>query len=197
MNELTTEDDREFDREQDQEYFDLWLKNDARGFSVLYNKYKNRVLGFLIKMTRDRDVAEDLLQETFLAAYRNAFQFDRSRSFLSWLFGIAHKRTIDYFRHAKVEAVHQKDADGSVGSRIDAPDAKLSNDKLRQLIGEAVETLDAQQREVFMLRELGGVPFKEIAVIMNCPINTALGRMRLALINIRKELQKRGIHGLH
>jgi RNA polymerase sigma-70 factor (ECF subfamily) len=56
--------------------------------------------------------------------------------------------------------------------------------------------LDPLQKEVFLLRELGGVPFKEIAKIMDCPINTALGRMRLALKNIRKELKKRGIDGV-
>jgi RNA polymerase sigma-70 factor, ECF subfamily len=180
----------------DQELFDLWLKGDGRGFSVLYNKYKNRVFGFLIKMTGEREVAEDLLQETFLAAYINALQFDRSRSFLSWLFGIAHKRTIDYFRHARVEVDHKEEAVDSIGSRIDAPDIQLSNENLRGIINGAVENLDPLQREVFMLRELGGVPFKEIAEIMNCPINTALGRMRLALKNIRKDLQKRGIDGV-
>lgn len=186
----------EDDRSEDQEFFDLWLKGDEKGFSVLYNKYKNRVFGFLLKMTGARDSAEDLLQETFLAAYRNAFQFDRSRSFLSWLFGIAHKRTIDYFRHARVETDHREEAADSVGSRIDAPDDQLSNANMREIITSAVEKLDPFQREVFMLRELGGVPFKEIAEIMNCPINTALGRMRLALKNIRKDLQQRGIDGV-
>lgn len=184
------------DPAEDQVFFDLWLKGDEKGFSVLYSKYKNRVFGFLLKMTGERDVAEDLLQETFFAAYRNVSQFDRTRSFLSWLFGIAHKRTIDYFRHAKVEIDHQEDAVGSVGSKIDAPDAKMSNDDLRHVINDAVAQLEPLQREVFMLRELGGVPFKEIADIMNCPINTALGRMRLALKNIRKDLQKRGIDGV-
>jgi len=184
------------DPAEDQVFFELWLKGDEKGFSVLYSKYKNRVFGFLLKMTGERDVAEDLLQETFFAAYRNVSQFDRSRSFLSWLFGIAHKRTIDYFRHAKVEIDHQEDAMGSIGSKIDAPDIKLSNEDLRQVINDAVEQLEPLQREVFMLRELGGVPFKEIAEIMNCPINTALGRMRLALKNIRKDLQKRGIDGV-
>jgi RNA polymerase sigma-70 factor (ECF subfamily) len=184
------------DQSEDQDFFDRWLKGEEKGFSVLYNKYKNRVFGFLFKMTGERDVAEDLLQETFLAAYRNAFQFDRSRSFLSWLFGIAHKRTIDYFRHARVETDHREDAVNSVGSRIDAPDDELANTDMRQLINSAVGKLDPFQREVFMLRELGGVPFKEIAEIMNCPINTTLGRMRLALKNIRKDLQKRGIDGV-
>ena len=188
--------DEQQQEQPDQELFDLWLKGDERGFAVLYNKYKNRVFGFLIKMTGEREVAEDLLQETFLAAYRNALQFDRSRSFLSWLFGIAHKRTIDYFRHARVEVDHKEEAVDSIGSRIDAPDIQLSNENLRDVINSAVENLDPLQREVFMLRELGGVPFKEIAEIMNCPINTALGRMRLALKNIRKDLQKRGIDGV-
>lgn len=181
---------------EDQEHFDLWLKGDPNGFARLYEKYKNRVFGFLIKMTGERNVAEDLLQETFLAAYRNASQFDRNRNFLSWIFGIAHKRTIDYFRHARVESDHHLDAVESVGSRIESADTQLSNESLRKVINEAVEELDPLQREVFMLRELGDVPFKDIAEIMNCPINTALGRMRLALKNIRKNLEKRGIDGL-
>ena len=182
--------------EDDQGSFDLWLKGDTKGFSVLYEKYKNRVFGFLIRLTGDREVAEDLLQETFFAALRNADQFDRSRSFLSWLFGIAHKRTIDYFRHVKVESDHKEEAENAVGSRMERPDQQLSNKNIQTIVREAVGELDPLQKEVFLLREMAGVPFKEIAVVMNCPINTALGRMRLALKNIRKELKKRGIDGL-
>jgi RNA polymerase sigma-70 factor (ECF subfamily) len=184
------------ERQQDKEQFERWIKGDIQGFSYLYEKYKNRVFAFLLRMTSERELAEDLLQETFLAALRNANQFDKERSFLSWLFGIAHKRAIDYFRHAKVEVEHQHNAEKSVGTRLEAPDEATVNERVRKIISEAVETLDPQQREVFLLRELGDVPFKEIAKLMNCPINTALGRMRLALRNIRKELEKRGIHGV-
>jgi RNA polymerase sigma-70 factor (ECF subfamily) len=184
------------DSGDDQRLFDLWLKGDSQGFSQLYEKYKNRVFGFLLRMTGDRERAEDLMQDSFIAALRNADQFDRNRSFLSWIFGIAHKRTIDYFRHLKVENEHENDTTGSVGSRIDAPDDALSNKHLQVLINDAVDSLDPVQREVFLLRELGDVPFKEIAKMMDCPINTALGRMRLALKNIRKELEKRGIYGV-
>jgi RNA polymerase sigma-70 factor (ECF subfamily) len=176
--------------------FDNWMKGDIAGFSALYERYKNRVFGFLVRMTGEREIAEDLLQDTFLAAMRNAQQFDRERNFLSWIFGIAHKRTIDYFRHVKVENEHLLDTDRSLGKAPDLPDTGLSNKQLNAVINEAVNTLEPMQREVFLLRELGDVPFKDIAQIMNCPINTALGRMRLALKNIRKELKKRGIHGL-
>jgi RNA polymerase sigma-70 factor (ECF subfamily) len=184
------------DQKEDQVFFDLWLKGDERGFSGLYNRYKNRVFGFLVRMTGDREIAEDLLQDTFLAAMRNANQFDRQRNFLSWIFGIAHKRTIDYFRHVKVENEHQADTDKSVGRGANTPDVDFSNMQVRGYINEALKTLDPMQREVFLLREVGDVPFKEIAHIMNCPINTALGRMRLALKNIRKELKRNGLHGL-
>lgn len=182
--------------ENDHEAFDLWLKGDQRGFSKLYEKYKNRVFGFLLRMTNDREIAEDLLQETFFAALRNASQFDRSRNFLSWLFGIAHKRTIDYFRHVKVENDHEEDAMQAIGSRMDGPESELSNKTINKIVQEAIQELDPLQREVFLLREMAGVPFKDISVMMNCPINTALGRMRLALKNIRKELKKRGIDGV-
>lgn len=182
--------------ENDQEAFDQWVAGDKRGFATLYEKYKNRVFGFLLRMTGDREIAEDLLQETFFAALRNAGQFDRSRNFLSWLFGIAHKRTIDYFRHVKVENDHQHDAESSIGSKIDNPDREMFNKDITKVVHEAIAELDPLQKEVFLLREMAGVPFKEISVIMNCPINTALGRMRLALKNIRKELKKRGIDGL-
>jgi len=184
------------ERLENQRLFDLWIKGDPRGFSGLYGRYKNRVFGFLIRMTGNREIAEDLLQDTFLAAMRNANQFDRERSFLSWIFGIAHKRTIDYFRHVKVENEHQEDADGALGKGPDAPDVNLSNAQVRTIINEAIKILDPMQREVFLLRELGDVPFKEIAEIMKCPINTALGRMRLALKNIRKELKRNGLYGM-
>lgn len=184
------------DREEDKILFDLWMKGDPKGFSTIYEKYRKRLFGFLIRMTGNKGLAEDLMQETFFAALRNAHQFDRNRSILSWFFGIAHKKAIDHFRHVKVEIEHQREAEKSVGSRLSAPDDAISNKHIRQLINEVVESLDPLQREVFLLRESGGVAFRDIAAIMDCPINTALGRMRLALKNVRKELEKRGVHGV-
>ncbi len=184
------------DKEEDRILFDKWMKGDPQGFSKIYEKYNQRLFGFLIKMTFDEGLAEDLMQETFFAALRNAHQFDRNRNLLSWFYGIAHKKAIDHFRHKKVEKDHKEEGEKAVGSKIDVPDKDAHNKRIRELVNEAVLTLDPTQREVFLLRELGGVPFKEIAATMDCPVNTALGRMRLALKNIRKELQKRGVHGV-
>ena len=180
----------------DTELFQKWVKGDSEGFAELYKRYKDRVYSFLLRMTSDKEIAADLLQDTFIAAMKNADQFDKSRSFLSWIYGIAHKRTIDYFRHVKVENNHILDTDKSVGNIAEDPEMKLSSLKLKETINDIIKNLEPAQREVFLLREVGDVSFKDIAEIMNCPLNTALGRMRLALINIRKELKKRGIHGM-
>jgi RNA polymerase sigma-70 factor (ECF subfamily) len=184
------------DREEDRILFEQWRKGNSSGFQKIYNKYSKRILGFLVKMTADKELAEDIMQETFFAALRNAHQFDVNRNLLSWFFGIAHKKAIDYFRHVKVENEHKKEAEKAVGSKIDTPYGDTVNKHLRKVINEVVQELDPLQREVFLLREMGDVAFKDIAEIMNCPINTALGRMRLALKNIRKELEKRGVHGM-
>lgn len=180
----------------DLEFFEKWKKGNPAGFSGLYGKYKVRVFSFLLRLTSDRDVAEDILQDTFVAALRNIQQYDKSRSFLSWLFGIAHKRAIDYFRHVKVENENISETERATGSRFDAPGFSMDKDLVKDAINEAIENLDPLQREVFLLREMGDVPYKEIAKIVGCPVNTALGRMHAALNNIRKDLQNRGIDGL-
>ncbi len=180
----------------DSTLFREWRKGDKNAFTALYNRNKDRVYSFILRMTGDPQRAEDLMQETFFAAMRNADQFDTSKSFISWLFGIAHKRTIDFFRHRKVEDKHEENAGGSVGSRIESPEESTINENLRTIINEIVDQLEPNQREVFLLREVGGVAFKDIAKIMDCPINTALGRMRLALKNIKREIKKRGVYGV-
>ena len=109
MNDKNVENVDNSDKEEDRLFFDLWMKGDPKGFSTIYEKYKKRLFGFLIRMTGDRELAEDLMHETFFSALRNANQFDRERNLLSWFFGIAHKKAIDYFRHAKVEIDHQRE----------------------------------------------------------------------------------------
>lgn len=184
------------DKDLDNIYLDRWRSGDQSGFSEIYDRYKGRVFGFLYKLTKDRYLAEDIMQETFFAALRNLDQFDKRRSFLSWLFGIAHKKAIDFFRHKKVESNYSEEGKKAVGSKLERPDQTSENNDIMKLVNEAVEQLEPEQRDVFLMRELGGIPFKEISEIMDCPLNTALGRMRLALLNIRKYLEKRGVYGM-
>ena len=173
-----------------------WHDGDDKAFSELCNRNKRQVFSFILRMVRDRELAEDLTQDTFVSAIKASGQFDYNRKFLSWLFGIAHKRTIDHFRRKKVMAAHKDKEEALMGSHFDNPDVETDNSHMRAILSDAIESLSPDQREVFLMREMGGVPFKEIATIMDCTLNTALGRMRLALANIRKLFEERGIYGV-
>lgn len=180
----------------DQELQDKWHEGDDKAFRELCNRNKQQVFSFILRMVRNRELAEDLTQDTFFSAVRAAGQFDNKRRFLSWLFGIAHKRTIDHFRRKKVEHTHRDKEEDLMGSRFENPDVATDHAQMRDILSDAIESLSVEQREVFLMREMGGVAFKDIAEICGCTLNTALGRMRLALKNIRKLFEERGIYGV-
>ncbi len=173
-----------------------WYRGDEKAFTYLYEIYKSRVYSFIIRMVQNKDVAEDIMQETFIAAMNNKSQFNPDKRFLSWVFGIAHKKTIDFFRHKKVEQKHGGESGNVIGTGDYTPDRDAENKRIRETVNEIVNELEPPQKEVFLMRETSGMSFKEIAETMDSPLNTALGRMRLALKNIRKELKQRGIHGV-
>jgi len=165
-------------------------------FRLFYEQYRIPVYTFILKMVKDRTLAEDLMQDTFLSAVKYIDQFQEGRNFMSWLFGIAHKRTIDHFRHQKIVRVHKDKEESTLCTELDRPDQAMEKGAVRAVLSDALETLSPVQREVFLMREMGGVSFKDIADITGTSVNTALGRMRLALKNIKIEFEKRGIYGV-
>lgn len=186
-----------YDEFDEKPYVKKWLQEgDMKAFTTLYDTYKYKVFTLVVRMVKSRSLAEDIVQDTFMAAVNASDSFDQNRSLLSWLFGIAHKKTIDHFRHQKVVEKYRDEAKEAVGSRIDDPFKATENEKVRATLSEALETLSPVQKEVFLMREMGGVPFKDIAEITGCSLNTALGRMRLALGRIRKHFEERGYYGM-
>ncbi len=165
-------------------------------FRRFYEQYRIPLFTFILRMVKNRALAEDLMQDTFVSAVKSFKQFDKNRNFMSWLFGIAHKRTIDHFRHAKIVQTHRDKEEATMGTNIERPDADMEKEVIRKALSAALETLSPVQREVFLMREMGGVSFKDIAEITGISVNTALGRMRLAMKNIRVEFEKRGIYGV-
>ncbi|MGM0462289.1 MAG: RNA polymerase sigma factor [Fibrobacterota bacterium] len=181
----------------ERKYVEQWLDHkDVKAFTHLYDTYKHKVYTVIIRIVKNKEVAEDLLQDTFISALNSIDRYDRSRSFLSWLFGIAHKKTIDYIRHEKVITKYQDEASKATGSKISSPLESTSDTRIRALLNEVLDDITPEQKEVFLMREMGGVPFKDIAEITGCTINTALGRMRLACEKIKKEFKKRGYYEL-
>lgn len=173
-------------------------RGDQRAFRQLVERHQERVFGFLYGMVRDREVANDLFQETFLrviaAMQRRRASYEQQGRWLGWVMRIARNATLDYIRSRKKwQEVDRDDDDGpSFFDRIqdDAPDAGEQLDLSFQLdaLREAVEQLPHEQREVVLLRHESGLTFREIADITDVSINTALGRMRYALINLRKSM---------
>jgi RNA polymerase sigma-70 factor (ECF subfamily) len=165
-------------------------------FQKFYEEYRIPLYTFILRMVKDRELAEDLLQDTFVSAIKSIDQFDESRNFMSWLFGIAHKRTIDHFRHETIVNNNRDKEFSTVGTNVDTPDKEFDKQEFRIVLSNVVNSLSPVQKEVFLNREMGGVSFKDIAYITGTSVNTALGRMRLAMKTIKEEFEKRGIYGM-
>ena len=151
-------------------------------------------------MVKDGDVADDIFQETFIKAVRviDEGRYTDNGKFLSWILRIAHNQVIDYFRARKQQnQITESDAGYSVLGTLRFAEHTVEDDLVAAQTGadvrRLVEMLPDEQREVVMLRYYSGLSFKEIAEQTNVSINTALGRMRYALINLRKMIKENNI----
>ncbi|NEN22391.1 sigma-70 family RNA polymerase sigma factor [Cryomorpha ignava] len=183
----------------DQELVSAYLKGNETAFEILLKRHKDRIFTQIVLMVRDREVADDIFQETFMKAIRTLKQgkYNEEGKFLPWVLRIAHNLSIDHFRKAKKMPKVRSDENFDVFAGI-ANDEKNVEDvwiediihgDIRQLIDELPE----EQKEVVMMRHYNNMSFKEISDRCNVSINTSLGRMRYALINMRKLIEKNNI----
>ncbi len=179
---------------------------DARAFEQLARRHRGAVFNFLLRLSGQRQRAEDLLQETWLKVVRGAATYEARAKFTTWVYTIARNLCMDALRkesYRRAESLEAKDpvADDarSLAERIpsgeSAPDRAAHNAAIRPLIGRALAKLPAEQREVFLLREYHGVQFKEIAVVTGVSENTVKSRMRYALEALRRHLEELGVDG--
>lgn len=173
-------------------------RGDERAFGRLLARHQERIFGYLVGMVRDRAIAADLFQETFLRAIQ-AMQarrggYEQQGRWLAWIMRIARNAALDHLRsQRKFADVSGGDDEGpSFFDRLpdDAAgaDALLGRANLLSEVSEAIEKLPPEQREVVLMRHQSELTFREIAELTDVSINTALGRMRYALINLRKLL---------
>ena len=178
----------------DSALIDLYLAGRDTAFAQLLQRHQARVFTTIHLVVRDEDLANDLTQDTFIKAIHTlqSGRYQDEGKFGSWLCRIAHNLAIDAFRRAK--RTPQTSLDDNMGlanslhlaeeSAVDALGREESHHHLRQLIQE----LPAAQKEVLLMRHYGDMSFQEIADATGVSINTALGRMRYALINLRKKM---------
>ncbi len=172
---------------------------DESAFRTLLDRHQERVFGYLLGMVRDREVANDLFQETFLkvisALSKKRGSYTVQGKFLGWVLRIARNAALDHLRARKkwrdVESVGDSE-EVDYWSRIpdEAPSAEeeIHQTEMADLLQAGIAALPEEQREVLLLRHESEMTFREIADLTGCSINTALGRMRYALINLRRHL---------
>lgn len=186
-----------FDLKSDQYYIERFISGDISGIDALVSRHKDRVYTYIYLIVKSKDLAEDIFQDVFIKVIQSlrAGKYRDNGKFLAWVFRIAHNLIIDHFRQEKMNRVYSND-----DSDLDLFNSeKYSDDNCEELmirsqihteVKELVERLPADQKEIIMLRHYKGLSFKEIADDTDVSINTALGRMRYALINLRKMIDE-------
>ena len=177
----------------DQNLLNQYLSGDKSAISSLIERHSRRVRDYIHMMVKDRDVADDIFQETFIKAVRviDEGRYTDNGKFLSWILRIAHNQVIDYFRAQRQDrSVSETDAGydvlGTLRLSERTVEDSMVSEQIERDVRALVELLPAEQREVVMMRYFAGLSFKDIAEQTDVSINTALGRMRYALINLRR-----------
>jgi RNA polymerase sigma-70 factor (ECF subfamily) len=169
-------------------------RDDENAFRTLVERHQERIFGYLLGMVRNREVANDLFQETFLrvisAMRRERGSYERQGRWLAWVMTIARNSALDHLRRRKKWQDVDNDGEETFWERM-PDDMPIADDRLREieqarLLEVCIRELPPVQREVVLLRHETDLTFREIADLTGVSINTALGRMRYALINLRR-----------
>jgi RNA polymerase sigma-70 factor (ECF subfamily) len=184
----------------DHDLVTAYINGDESVFEVLLQRHQQKVYGYIYKICKNRDLTNDVFQETFVKVIHTlkSGKYNEEGKFLPWVMRIAHNLVVDHFRkRAKMPRVESKNEDFDIFSTIKIADKNVQDELIDTQILDSVksliEFLPEEQREVVLMRHYQDLSFKEIADLTNVSINTALGRMRYALINLRKLIEEHDI----
>lgn len=178
----------------------LYAKGMNQAFDVLVERYKERVYSYIYHSVKSEELADDIFQDTFVKAITtiNQGRYTENGKFLPWIFRIAHNLIIDYFRQEKTENTQSCDAeDVDILNRKDLSESTIEDfmvtEQIHKDIKNLICALPKSQRDVLTMRYYKNMSFKEIAESTNVSINTALGRMRYAILNMRRIAEEKNI----
>jgi RNA polymerase sigma factor (sigma-70 family) len=184
----------------DQELVVLYISGKDLAFEQLIARHKNRVYTKIYLMVKDREITEDIFQDCFIKVINTLRKgkYNDEGKFLPWVLRIAHNLVIDYFRKGKKMPTVRSDENYDVFSTIKHDDLHIEDQIVKdQIMGDVkklIKELPQDQKEVVLMRIYYKMSFKEISVTLDISINTALGRMRYALINLRKIVDEKNIN---
>jgi RNA polymerase sigma-70 factor (ECF subfamily) len=183
-------------KKSDQQLVSAFISGDTLAIEYLILRYKDKIFSFIISKVRDEDIANDIFQDTFIKVINTlrAGRYNEEGKFISWTMRIAHNLVIDHFRKtARVRMVRPND-DFDIFDVISDVAPSAESDMVRSQVFEDLRNLitylSVEQKQVLEMRYYAGMSFKDIAEQCDISINTALGRMRYAIINLRKLQQK-------
>ncbi len=185
---------------EDRELINAYINGNEKAFEILLIRHKNKIYRFINIKLRDNDLTEDIFQETFIKVINTlkSGSYNEEGKFLPWAMRIAHNLVIDHFRRtSRVRIINESSSinpDFSIFSTLKFTDEnieeKITRSELESQMVGLVEYLPETQRDILKMRIFQDLSFQDISELENISINTALGRMRYALINLRKLIEK-------
>ena len=177
-----------------------FISGNSNSFSVLLDRYQKRVYGFIYSKVHDPDLADDIFQDTFIKVVKNLRlgKYNDEGRFLSWVIRIAHNLIMDHYRKIKRLPKHESKIENfDVLDRLVEQNSSIEESMIETQIHAdlslLIEELPDSQKEVLRMRLFQDMSFKEIGDQTGVSINTALGRMRYAVINLRKMIEERNL----
>ena len=183
----------------DSQLISQYKSGNEEAFAELVNRHKNKIFTTIYLIVKDQYLAEDLLQETYVKVVNTikSGRYNEEGKFLPWVTRIAHNLAIDHFRKAKRYPMIVMEDGSNIFNTLEFSEDSIESRQIQQdthaLLRDLIKELPDSQREVLMMRHYMQMSFQEIAEATDVSINTALGRMRYALINLRKKMNKLNI----
>ena len=183
----------------DQNLIKQYLSGDEYALNQLVNRHKTKIISFIFSKVRDKSQADDIFQETFFKVIRTlkSGKYNEEGKFLPWVMRIAYNLSMDYFRYNKKSRLVRSNDQFNIFDLIkdgeESKEHKMIQDRILIDLKNIIDKLPVNQQKVLQLRYYSNMSFSEIAENCNISINTAFGRMRYALINIRKIIKREGV----
>ena len=184
----------------DKELIGKYLDGNQASLEKLIHRHKNKVFAYILMVVKDKQLADDIFQDTFIKVINTirAGSYKEEGKFIQWVMRIAHNLIIDYFRKSKrIPVIDNNSEDFDIFDTIKFTDNSIEDriitEQIHQDVRKLINFLPDEQKEVLFMRHYSEMSFKDIAEQTDVSINTALGRMRYALINLRKLIEQKDV----
>jgi RNA polymerase sigma-70 factor (ECF subfamily) len=173
-----------------------YIEGNETALSILIKRHESKIYGFIYSKIADRDISNDIFQDTFIKVIKTlkSNSYNEEGKFLPWVMRISHNLIVDHFRKTKKMPMYRETEEFSIFSVMSDDsltiEAKMIVDQVEVDLKRLIEELPEDQKEVLVMRMYQDMSFKEISELTDVSINTALGRMRYALMNLRKIIDK-------